>query len=170
MPQVLTRDFGWLDYDDASELTFPAGVPGFETEKRFILIEKDTLAPMVFLQSLATPAVCFLTAPVQLVDPGYQIGITEEDQNRVGINNDPGERGRLDDVLVLVILTANRLSANPSPANQSSDEQSPAVPKCTANLLAPVVVNLRNKTGVQAVRADARYSHQHPLPEAPLCL
>jgi flagellar assembly factor FliW len=33
----------------------------------------------------------------------------------------------------------------------------------TANLLAPVVINLNTRVGVQAVRQDARYSHQHKL-------
>jgi flagellar assembly factor FliW len=33
----------------------------------------------------------------------------------------------------------------------------------TANLLAPVVVNLRNRESVQAVAPSSRYSHRHPL-------
>jgi flagellar assembly factor FliW len=36
----------------------------------------------------------------------------------------------------------------------------------TANLLAPVVVNLRNRLAVQAVAPDSEYSHRHPLPPA----
>jgi flagellar assembly factor FliW len=147
MPQVLTRDFGLLDYDVSSELDFPVGLPGFESEKRFILIENDALAPMVFLQSLATPAICFLTVPVQVVDPGYQIGMREEDHEQLGLDNTAaaGPGG----VLALAILTAKDT--------------------CTANLLAPVVVNMQRRMGVQAVRADARYSHQHPIPEASIC-
>jgi len=33
----------------------------------------------------------------------------------------------------------------------------------TANLLAPVVVNVANLKAVQAVMADSGYSHQHAL-------
>jgi len=33
----------------------------------------------------------------------------------------------------------------------------------TANLLAPVVINLSNGKGVQAVAVSSGYSHQHPM-------
>jgi flagellar assembly factor FliW len=33
----------------------------------------------------------------------------------------------------------------------------------TANLLAPVVVNLRTRVGLQAIQEESTYSHQHPL-------
>ena len=36
----------------------------------------------------------------------------------------------------------------------------------TANLLAPVVVNLANRRAVQAIRPDGRHSHAHPLEAA----
>jgi flagellar assembly factor FliW len=41
----------------------------------------------------------------------------------------------------------------------------------TANLLAPIVVNLRNRRAVQAVAAESDYSHQHALmpEEASVC-
>jgi flagellar assembly factor FliW len=35
----------------------------------------------------------------------------------------------------------------------------------TANLLAPLVINLRSLRAVQAVMRDSAYSHQHALPE-----
>jgi flagellar assembly factor FliW len=41
----------------------------------------------------------------------------------------------------------------------------------TANLLAPLVINMRNLKAVQAVAAESGYSHQHVLlpEEAPVC-
>jgi len=33
----------------------------------------------------------------------------------------------------------------------------------TANLLAPVVVNLKTRRGLQAIQVDSSYSHQHPV-------
>ncbi len=35
----------------------------------------------------------------------------------------------------------------------------------TANLLAPVVIHRTSNRGVQAIRVDACYSHQHPVGE-----
>jgi flagellar assembly factor FliW len=144
MPQVLTRDFGLLDCDQCLELDFPNGLPGFEPEKRFALLQKDALAPMLLLQSLQTPGVCFLTLPVLAVDPEYQIGMTDDDRRLVGMASSPDAVAG--DFLFLVILSAT-----------GPDH------RITANLLAPVVVNLQTKVAVQAVRSDFRYSHQHPL-------
>ena len=145
MPQVFTRDFGLLDCDQCLELDFPNGLPGFELEKRFALVQKDALAPMLLLQSLQTAGVCFLALPVLAVDSEYQIGMTDEDRRIVGLM--ASSEGPLGNFLSLVILSATG-------PNQ----------RITANLLAPVVVNLQTNVAVQAVRCDFRYSHQHPLP------
>ena len=36
--------------------------------------------------------------------------------------------------------------------------------EATANLLAPVVVNLKEQIGMQVIRADSSYSHRYPIP------
>jgi flagellar assembly factor FliW len=152
MPQALTRDFGTIEYHEDTELRFPRGLPGFEDQNRFLLIEPEALAPIVFLQSLSTPVLCFLAVSVWVVDPEYQIGITPDDLTALDLATQPHSGG---DVLCLAILSAQ--------------DNGPS----TANLLAPVVINPRTRVGVQAVRADAAYSHQHPLPftglEEPAC-
>ena len=33
----------------------------------------------------------------------------------------------------------------------------------TANLMAPIVMNLKTRRGLQAIRRDSMYSHQHPI-------
>jgi flagellar assembly factor FliW len=33
----------------------------------------------------------------------------------------------------------------------------------TANLMAPIVVNLKTRRALQAIRQDSLYSHQHPV-------
>jgi flagellar assembly factor FliW len=145
MPRILTRDFGPLEYATGAELRFPRGLPGFEAETRFVLMEREALTPFVFLQSVVTSRVCFLTVPVQVVEPGYQIGMTEEDGQLVQAGLGAAE------LLCLAVLASNGAGA------------------FTANLLAPLVVNPETKIGVQAVRPDSRYSHRHPLPEETVC-
>src|SRR5579871_4791688 len=134
MPQVITRDFGELECDPSAILEFPHGLPGFETERRFVLIERGPLAPAVFLQSLETPEVCFLTIPVSIVDPDYQIGITAEDVDVLGIELASGIEWERE-ILSLAILAGSAEGV-------------------TANLLAPIFVNPKTRVGVQAVRAD----------------
>ena len=69
--------------------------------------------------------------------------MTREDMMLIGLR--PGAPPRIgDDVLCLAVICIR--------------ENGP-----TANLLAPVVVNLRNRQSVQAVAPSSRYSHRHPL-------
>lgn len=143
MPQCLTQHFGIADYQDDSIVEFPAGVPGFERETRFLALELSQHKPVVFLQSLTTPDLCFVTLPILVVEPGYRLYMAAGDVERLGL---PGSRPpRIgQDVLCLAILTIKETGT-------------------TANLLAPVVVNLKNRMAVQAVAPDGGYSHQHPL-------
>lgn len=138
MPRIATRDFGELECSSGADLYFPLGLPGFERENHFVLIEQEAVAPIVFVQSTAAVGVCFLAIPVHQIDPAYQIGITEEDQTVLAV-------GHSENVLCLAILSAH--------ADRS----------VTANLLAPIIVNLVTRVAVQAVRPDTRYSHEHPI-------
>ncbi len=126
----------------STEIHFPRGLPGFEDQNRLVLIKKEALAPMVHLQSAARPDLRFLAVSVWLADPGYQIGITEEDLKLLELKEQPQPGG---EILCLAILTAQ-------------DEKT-----FTANLLAPVVIHPKLRVGVQAVRSDARYSHRVAL-------
>lgn len=128
-------------------IRFPFGLPGFENERRFEMIEHSPLAPLVLLQSEATAGLCFLTLPLAAVAPDYDLAVGEDACQALGL--DPAEAAAAG-LLALVIVTV--------------PEQGPA----TVNLMAPVVVNLAAGIGVQMVRQDQRYSHRHPLGD-PLC-
>lgn len=140
MPLVHTRRFGPLEYRESSVLTFPAGLPGFDGQPLFTLVEPAELAPLVFLQSLNSPSLCFLAAPVTSIDPNYAPALTPEDLDRLGWPRSTGP-----ELLCLALLCA------------------PENGVLTANLLAPVVINPETRIAVQAVRADSKYSHQHPI-------
>jgi flagellar assembly factor FliW len=138
MALILTRQFGTIDVDENAMVEFPAGLPGFENETRFALIDR---APLVFLQSLNRHELCFLTVPAAAIDPDYEIAMTGDDARVLGLSeSSPGA-----ELMCLAIVSAA--------------ESGPA----TANLLAPVVIERRFRRGIQAVRFDRRYSHQHRL-------
>jgi flagellar assembly factor FliW len=143
MPAFDTRHFGRIVYRDDVALTFPRGLPGFENYRRFLVLSLPHQEPLVFLQSLEDAALCFLTLPVLAVDCSFRLEISSEDRALIGLP--PGLPPRIgEDVLCLAVLSIR--------------EEGP-----TANLLAPLVVNLRNRLSVQAVAAESGYSHQHPL-------
>ena len=151
MPSFKTKNFGEISYELDLRLEFPAGLPGFEARRQFATLQFPDTKPLIFLQSLEDPDLCFLTFPVLAVDPQYQLAISEEDRRVAGLPQ--GRPLRIgEDVICLTVLSLR--------------ESGP-----TANLLAPIVINLHTRQAVQAVAADSPYSHQHVLvaEEAPVC-
>ena len=133
-----------MDLLDGRILDFPHGLPGFETATRFVLKQQPSFAPVSFLKATDTPDLCFLVIPVQSILPDYSLAVTADDLRTLALEETrQPEIGK--DALCLAILTA--------------PEQGPL----TANLLAPVVINLAAGRGVQAVRSDAVYSHRHVI-------
>ena len=146
-----TKYFGKISFEPDSELEFPLGLPGFESRKRFVAVTLPASEPLIYLQSLEDPDLCFITMPLLAVDPHYRLNVSKEDLAVVGLA--PAFQPRVgEDALCLTVL--------------SMREDGP-----TANLLAPVVVNLRNRRAVQAIALEGEYSHQYELmsAEAPVC-
>ena len=151
MPVMETKNFGKLSFEPESELEFPSGLPGFESRKRFVAITFVESDPLVYLQSLEDPGLCFITMPILAVDPCYRLKVKGEDLGQLGLT--VARQPQIgEDVLCLTVLSIR--------------ETGP-----TANLLAPIVVNLRNRRAVQAVSPESEYSHQHALmpEEASVC-
>jgi len=140
MPSCQTKYFGELSYEPSAVIEFPDGLPAFEDQRRFILIDRQDLKPLVFMQSLDTPGLCFLTVPAGAVAADFRLELSEE----ITVLNVPRKPALGTDVVCLVIVTLR-----------------PTGP--TANLLAPIVIDLRTLRAVQAVMTDSAYSIQHPL-------
>jgi len=144
MPTIDTKYFGAMSYEEESCFDFPCGLPAFDNERQFLPLHVPEQEPLVFLQSTKTPELCFVAIPVLVADPAYCLAATREDLEIVGLGT-ARQPCIGSEALVLALLAIR--------------DQAPA----TANLLAPLVINLANRRAVQAIRCDSRYSHQHPL-------
>lgn len=144
MPSCNTTHFGSLEYDFSATIDFAEGLPGFEYERRFVIVQQPGHHPLVFLQSLQSPELCFPALPVRVVEPGYSPQVSTADLEMLGFVSQPalGE-----DSVVLALIALH--------------EEDP-----TANLLAPVVINLNTRAAAQCVDREMRYSHRHPLTTA----
>jgi flagellar assembly factor FliW len=147
MPQILTKYFGELEYQEQDVVRFPSGLPAFEEDLQFLVIEPAAQAPLAFLQSTRQPRLCFLALPVLAIDPQYALSVTTEDLGALELDTtrQPSIGAEIDCLAVV-----------------AAPEQGPA----TANLLAPIVINRKSRLGLQAVRVDSIYSHQHRLSPA----
>jgi flagellar assembly factor FliW len=146
MPFLETQNFDTIEYRENSTVDFPYGLPGFEERSRFVALTFPDSEPLVFLQSLDDGRLCFVTLPVLSIDRHYRLELGEEDLARLGLA--PEQQPRIgQEVACLAVLTLQ--------------ESGP-----TANLLAPIVINIGNLKAVQAIMPESGYSHQHVLPPA----
>lgn len=128
--------FGELRVPAESVITFPSGVIGFPRAQRYVLIEHKP--PFSWLHSVDEQDLAFV-----VVD-GFEFGQHYELNPPIG--NRDCDLQESDEYAILVIVTVR-----PDPR------------ETTANLKAPIFVNLRNKLGVQIIYDDTRYSTRFPL-------
>ncbi len=122
---------GEIEWDPQCELAFPCGLPGFEQERRMIPVEIPAQRPLVYLQSLEHPDICFVCLPVFVVDPAFSLSLSEEE--RAVLHMEEGFEPRIgEDVLCLGLLL---------PFGDSVE----------VNLSTAIVISLTNSNGVQCV-------------------
>jgi flagellar assembly factor FliW len=151
MLAAYTKYFGPVSYSESAVLEFADGIPGFEHERSFVALSQPSQEPLVFLQSLQCSDLCFLSVPVQVALPDYRLELSGDDRNALGLTADEGPAST-GEVLSLAFL--------------AMDEEVLA----TANLMAPVVINVNNGRARQVVQTAGRYSHRHVLDRAPQCV
>ena len=86
MPFLETKSFGSISYEPGSEVEFPCGLPGFEDRRRFVMVRLPQSDPLIYLQSLEDPGLCFITMPILAVDPEYRLKVSGEDLDRLGLS------------------------------------------------------------------------------------
>ena len=134
-----TVHFGRIQVDEDSTIEFPEGLPGFEARRRFAVLQDPSYGPLVFLQSLELAGLCFPALPVATVRADYSLAVTPEDLEKLGLPQDRQPViGR--DVAALAILCL------------------PQGEPPTANLLSPVLIHLKTRRALQAIRIDRLYT------------
>lgn len=133
--KLSTTRFGEIEIQEDSIINFPFGIPGFPDLKRFIVIDyKD---PIKWLHSVDDPDIAFIITVPFVLFPEYSFTIKDDVEEFLGIKE-------ASDVVIFAILSV-------------SDNN------LTANLKAPLVVNISNKKAVQILLEDDRYSFRVPL-------
>lgn len=132
---VVSPWLGEIQWNAASELHFPAGLPGFEKYSRLVPVEIPSQRPLVYLQSAENPEVCFIALPVLTVNPRFGLALSDEDRALLELDpmQSPAAAPAIGtDVMCLALLV-------------------PSGTTVKTNLDAPIVINLHNGRGVQAI-------------------
>ena len=144
MPRLSTVYFRELEYSNDSIFDFASGLPGFEDQIAFLFIEQPQTRPLVFMQSLLNPGLCFLALPVLTIDAAYRLHLSSDDLT--ALEFDPDSEPKIgSEIGCFVLMTVT--------------EDGPP----TVNLMSPVVINLRSRKGIQAIPAASEYPLRHPL-------
>lgn len=140
--QLNTKHFGTVEIEESGIITFGEGLPGFEKSKKFVLLASgDESSPFKWLQSVDDPQLAFALVDPFVIKKDYEVNITDEVIQAVGIE-------KAEDVIIYSVVVV--------PENIS---------QMSMNLRAPLVINLKNKKGIQVVLDSDRYSVRHYILE-----
>lgn len=135
---IKTKHFGEIEVDEKNIINFCDGIPGFDDFKRYIIIqnpEKDV--PFNWLQSIDNTDLAFVIINPFVFKNDYEFDMPENTIKRLDIKSH-------EDINIYSIVTI------PEDIN-----------KMTANLAAPIVINVANKLGKQILLQDSVYSRKH---------
>jgi flagellar assembly factor FliW len=94
-------------------------------------VEIPPQRPLLYLQSLESPEICFGALPVYVIDPEFQLHISDEERALLQLPEDSGPVIGTDVLCVALLM--------------------PSGETVQVNLNAAVVINLHNRRGIQCV-------------------
>lgn len=128
---------GATEIDDSSIIEFHDGIIGFPEFRRFAMIAADEAGFYTWLQSVDEPSLSFLAVVPAPFFPEFAPTIRDEDCGPIGLV-DP------EDAQLLCLVTV-------------------ADDAVTANLLGPIVLNVRTRLARQVVLTDADLTTRAPI-------
>jgi flagellar assembly factor FliW len=137
VPTVVTTRFGTFAVDPTSVIQFPEGLPGFEQNRRFVLISSEEVAPLHVLHAVDGPAASFLAVDPRFVLDTYRTTLAIGDRLKLDADDDMP--------LVWLVLVATDGDG------------------ATVNLRAPIVINPSVMIGCQVMPHNSLYPLRHPL-------
>ncbi|MFC5401750.1 flagellar assembly protein FliW [Cohnella soli] len=142
--RIETTRFGHIEVKEETVFVFAEGIPGFEQEREFCVVQFEEHLPFKYLQSLHAPEVSFIIVnPFEFVT-SYEFDLSEVDMEVLQVKATQIETAK--DLLIYTIVNMN-------------DELSEA----TINLAAPVLLNSASKQGRQIVLMQGNYATKHRL-------
>jgi len=139
MEKVMTK-IGELEIDEEKVVRFEKGIPGFESLRDFIVVEKEESYPILWLVSLDSPNVAIPVIDPWLIRVDYTVDIDEETVKELEIEG-------MEDLRILAVLVI--------PVRNPKD--------MTINLMAPIVINKRTGKGKQIIMENSGYGIRHKV-------
>lgn len=136
--KIETDIFGVIEVEEDKVLKFSEGIPGFREEDEFILIfNEDEENPLHWLQSIKTPELAFVIVNPFEIYSDYEFNIPDSVTKKLEIED-------VEDIAIYTIVVIPE-----------------DISKMTTNLMAPIIINLKNKKAKQIILETEKYTTKH---------
>ncbi|MFK8138310.1 MAG: flagellar assembly protein FliW [Bdellovibrionales bacterium] len=137
--QINTTRFGEVSIEENDVISFPEGLLGFSELKKFVLLDDPDDDIFAWLQSCENASVAFPVLEPELFAGDYKVKLGKRDMSSLNINS-------MDRVRIYSIVT---IPEDPT--------------QMTANLKAPIVINIPNRVASQCVLQDNDLPIRQPI-------
>lgn len=136
---IHTSRFGLISITTDDVIHFPEGLLGFNELRKFVLLDDPSDEIFAWLQSCDEPGIAFPLLEPELFTTTYSISLTKHDMEVLGLQSKDGIRS-------FSIITI---------------PQDPT--QMTANLKAPIVINVQKRLARQCVLQDNSLAIREPI-------
>ncbi|MDA7950295.1 MAG: flagellar assembly protein FliW [Pirellulaceae bacterium] len=136
---INTSRFGQISIVAEDVIIFPKGVVGFEDCRHWIVLASEEGNSVGWLQSVSQPTVALPVISPRRIDPGYEIKLAQEDLDDLSLSS-PSL------AYTLVVLSRHEET------------------QLSANLRAPVLINLDDRLGKQVITLNRQPLQRIVLP------
>ncbi|PRR85240.1 flagellar assembly protein FliW [Clostridium luticellarii] len=137
--ELKTKYHGVRHYDEKDIITFKKGIPGLENLKKYIIFPAEENEMFYILQSIEDLAIGLILVSPFNVLRDYEFKLDENKGKDLGISSH-------EDILIMNTVTL-----------------SSKIESITANLKAPLVININKKIGEQIILDNSDYPIKYPL-------
>lgn len=137
--ELYTKYHGVIEYSEDQIINFKKGIPGFDKLTKFILAPIEGNSVFSLLHSTENLEVGFVTVSPFSIIKEYEFNLDDEIAENLKINSKR-------EILVLTTVCVD------------SD-----IKKITVNLKAPIIINIKQKTGEQLILDNEKYLVKYPL-------
>lgn len=134
---IETGRFGQLAIGQENKITIPQGILGIPESKEYCLFDQGDETLILWLQSIDGDEIAFPIIESKIILPDYRVNLSALELRELNLTS-------LENIAVFSILTI-------------PDD----ITQMTANLKAPIVVNLKEQIAKQVVLQENNYSIKH---------
>jgi flagellar assembly factor FliW len=136
---IKTTRFGQVEFEESELLSFKEGILGFADLTKFVILDDPNDEIFAWLQSCEAPAIAFPVLEPELFTENYKINLAKTDYESL----------QMPDMTKARLFSIVTIPDDPT--------------LMTANLKAPVVINMETRTARQCVLQDNNLAIREPI-------